>query len=129
MRSTKFWVLAILFILFMASILSLLIIRANNLSDLSDTAVANIYHNGECIRSISLSEVEAEYTLQIDGNLTNIITVGRGRICVSDATCPDHVCVRQGWITNGVVPIVCLPNNLVIQIDGAPKTDIDAIAR
>ena len=129
MRSTKFWVLTILLILAAASVLSLFIMNSSNLSGTKDSVVAKIYLNGECIHSIDLSVVETEYTMQIEGILVNTITVGRGCICISDATCPDHICVRQGWIKNGIVPIVCLPNNVVIQIEGAAKTDIDAIVR
>ena len=41
-----------------------------------------------------------------------------GRIRVESADCPDQVCVDQGWISDGTVPVVCLPNRLVIQIEG-----------
>ena len=47
----------------------------------------------------------------------NVIEVERGRIRVAEADCPDQVCVRQGWISNSVVPIACLPHRLVIQLD------------
>jgi len=129
LRSTKFWVLTIMLILVAASVLSLLIMNANKLMPRHSTVIAKIYQNGECIHNIDLSAVVAEYTIQIGGEVTNTVSVKQGRICISDATCPDHVCVRQGWITNGIVPIVCLPNNVVIQIEGAPKTDIDAIVQ
>ena len=42
----------------------------------------------------------------------------QGRIRVSQADCPDQVCVDQGWIADGTVPIVCLPHKLVIEIVG-----------
>ena len=49
---------------------------------------------------------------------TNTITAQPGRIRVESADCPDQVCVDQGWISDGTVPVVCLPNRLVIQIEG-----------
>jgi len=41
---------------------------------------------------------------------------------VAQADCPDQVCVHQGWIADGRVPIVCLPNQLIVQIEegGSP---------
>ena len=49
---------------------------------------------------------------------SNTILVEQGRIRVIEANCPDQVCVDQGWISNGTVPIVCLPHKLMIQIVG-----------
>ena len=49
---------------------------------------------------------------------TNTVQVEPGRIRVSAADCPDQVCVHQGWISTGVVPIVCLPHQIVIEITG-----------
>ena len=47
-----------------------------------------------------------------------IKVVEGGRVRVSQADCPDQVCVNQGWISDGTVPIVCLPNQLIVQIEG-----------
>ena len=125
MISTRFWILFFIIILIIASILSLFVMNAG----ICDTAIANIYRNGEQLYSINLSDVSDEYTIQIEGVVINTVTVAHRRICISDATCPDHVCVNQGWITNGVVPIVCLPNGVVIQIEGVSDTDVDAIVK
>jgi hypothetical protein len=57
----------------------------------------------------------------------NTVLVEPGRICISEADCPDKVCVHQGYIENGVVPIVCLPNQLVIRIEGTDD-EFDGVA-
>ena len=41
-----------------------------------------------------------------------------GRIRVESADCPDKVCVNQGYISDGTVPIACLPHKLIIRIEG-----------
>lgn len=41
-----------------------------------------------------------------------------GRIRIVSATCPDQVCVRQGWISDSTVPVVCLPNQVIVEIVG-----------
>ena len=63
------------------------------------------------------------FTLE-DGSGTNTVQVERGRIRVSAADCPDQVCVKQGWISGGAVPIICLPHRLTIEIvDGGGDLD------
>ena len=41
-----------------------------------------------------------------------------GAISVTEADCPDGICVRQGKLTTAGVPIVCMPHRLVIEIYG-----------
>jgi len=66
------------------------------------------------------------YATGTHGN--NIISVEQGRIRVFAASCPDLICVRQGWVSNGLVPIVCLPNRLVITLDdGNNDKGVDAV--
>ena len=75
--------------------------------------VAEIYQNGELIKTVSLSE-NTEFTVYCEDGF-NVVEVSDGKICVSSADCPDKVCVRQGKIS-GAVPIVCLPHRLEIRV-------------
>lgn len=86
-----------------------------------DTAapVARITRDGAVLEEIDLDRVEAPYTLTFeDENGRNTVSVERGRIRVSQADCPDQVCVNQGWIFDDTAPIVCLPHRLMIEIVG-----------
>jgi len=57
----------------------------------------------------------------------NVLEVERGRIRVSKADCPDGICIRQGWRSGGLMPIVCLPNRMVVTFEGGDAGDnIDA---
>lgn len=87
--------------------------------------LARISLDGEVVRQLDLSRITApeRFTLTGKSGLTNTITVEPGRICVSHADCPDQICVHQGYIDNGTVPIVCLPNRLVIEIIGGGGLD------
>lgn len=81
---------------------------------------ALIYKDGELIKTVSLEDVSEAYEFEIrDGDSFNLIRVEEGRIRVVSASCPDKVCVNSGYISDGVMPIVCLPNKLVIEIEGA----------
>ena len=48
-------------------------------------------------------------------------------ISMSDADCPDGLCIKQGAITGDARPIVCLPNNVVVKLTN-DENDIDAIS-
>ena len=91
--------------------------------------VARITLDGELVEEIDLSAVTEPYTFTLEGpgGFTNTIEVEHGRIRVLEAGCPDQVCVNQGYISDGTVPIVCLPNRLVIEIGGGGDS-LDAAA-
>ena len=82
--------------------------------------VARITVNGVIVNEIDLTDVDEPYSFTVDGpgGFSNTIQVEPGRIRVSEAGCPDQVCVHQGYISDGTVPIVCLPNQLIIEITG-----------
>lgn len=126
MKSTKFWIAVICVIL----LLSVAAAAAVFLFYGAGTT-ASVYHGGELIDRIQLDTVTTPYsfTVESDDGHYNVIQVEQGRICVSDASCPDHVCVKTGWISEGGIPIVCLPNELVIQIESKASNEIDAAAQ
>lgn len=126
MKSTKFWAVLIAALLAVSLAASFLLLNSR-----SGSADAAVYQNGELLRTIDLSRVTAPYSFTVDGPAgVNAILVEPGRICVSHADCPDQICVHQGWISNSVVPIVCLPNQLVIQITGSARpNDIDGVTK
>ena len=126
MRSSKFWVVSI-GVFFLLSIAASFFVQYGSVGG----SVVSIYQNGTCIDRVDLSKVTEGYTIDVSGVVTNIIAIEPGRVCVMEATCADRFCVRQGWISNSVIPIVCLPNALVIQLEGGPSNaeEIDAISR
>lgn len=81
--------------------------------------VARITRDGALLEEIDLDKVDEPYSFTLeDGSGRNTVLVERGRICVSEADCPDRVCVSRGWISDSAVPIICLPHKLVIEIVG-----------
>ena len=69
--------------------------------------LARVYQRGELMEEIRL-----------EGGAENVVEVEPGRIRIVSATCPDQVCVRQGWISDSTVPVVCLPNQVIVEIVG-----------
>ena len=93
--------------------------------------VARIEQDGVCVKEIDLSRVTEPYSFVLettDGG-SNTIEVEPGRICVSEADCPDGICVRQGWLAHGAGSIVCLPHGLVIRLAGSSDSGADAVTQ
>jgi hypothetical protein len=85
----------------------------------SEPAVtARITLDGELYREIDLRAVTMPYEFTIETELgSNTVRVEHGRIAVITADCPDKICVQRGWAEDGLLPIVCLPHRLVIQLE------------
>ena len=80
-------------------------------------AMVQITQDGQVVGTYSLQQPRTLRYESQDGGY-NIVVIADGKVRVSEASCPDQVCVDQGWISDGTVPVVCLPNRLVIQIEG-----------
>ena len=89
--------------------------------------IAKITQKGQVLQEIDLSQVKEPYSFVIEGEngALNTVQVEPGRICISEASCPDQICVHQGSIIDGSEPIVCLPNQVIIQITGG-GSQVDA---
>jgi hypothetical protein len=125
-KRTRFWILLIAALLILSLVGCFLVLGGRG-----GSAVAYIYLDGECVRTIDLGNVDEPYSFSVDGPIgTNTVSVEPGRICVSHADCPDQICVQQGWISDQALPIVCLPNTLVIQVQvSGEDAEIDGVAR
>ena len=79
-----------------------------------DTVI--IEQNGKMYGKYSLFE---NTTVTIEGkNCTNIVTIEGGQAKMQESTCKNQVCVRHAAISEGGESIVCLPNRVVVRIEG-----------
>lgn len=121
MKSTKFWVIVIAAVLLLSVAASAFVLLYHGAGNM-----VSVTQDGKVIKRINLDTVTSPYEFVVTGeNGSNTVRVEQGRICVTDASCPDHVCVNTGWISDGAIPIVCLPNKLVIQVDSAADAQLD----
>ena len=84
---------------------------------------AQIFSDGMLLKTVDLG-VDQEFTVPSPDGGFNTVTVRQGTIAVTDATCPDHYCMKRGFCSSGT-DIVCLPNRLVIRFTA--EQEIDAI--
>lgn len=56
-----------------------------------------------------------------------VVEIKDRRVRMKEAHCPNLICVKQGWISRGV--IVCLPNRVVVTVGGgtAGPKGVDAV--
>lgn len=121
-KKTKAFVIVLSSLLVLCALCSLWFILS---PATSVSKIVSVYQNGQLVRRIDLSKVDAPYTITLTGDSgsQNIIEVKKGSLCMLSADCPDKLCVLQGEIGSGGLPIVCLPNNIVIM----PDSPADAV--
>ena len=72
---------------------------------------------------------EQEIPIVQDGVTTNVLTIRDGRADMTEADCPDKLCVHQKAISKNHEMIVCLPNKVVVEVTGSEENGFDSIAR
>lgn len=66
-------------------------------------------------------------TVRGENGSYNLILISKGSVQVSDADCPDKLCIRQRSISRNGESIICLPHKLVITIESPEESDMDAV--
>ena len=66
--------------------------------------------NGEEYGTYSLAKDQV-----IKINDTNVCEIKNGEVKMTEADCPDHLCMKQKAVDNTGGTIVCLPNKVVIE--------------
>lgn len=117
---------------FLLALICLIWIAFHSSINPSDTEsrTADIYQNGILLESIPLTAGQESYSFTVTGEngCFNEITIRDGCVGISSASCPDKLCVHQGYINSSLLPIVCLPNKLVIQVRESESDDWDIMA-
>lgn len=71
---------------------------------------ATVYLDGEVYTQIDLAS-EREIVLP-----HNTLLVSDGGVSVTEADCPDKICMQRGAMRGGL-PIVCMPNRVTVIVD------------
>lgn len=70
---------------------------------------------------------DAVIEIKINGKVTNILKIQDGKADMTEASCPDKLCVHQKAISRTNETIICLPNKLVVEIIDAKPADFDSM--
>ena len=106
--------------LLIAALLVLLVIRNRQERETGIDAVVTV-------RTVDGDEV---YPLSKDGVFslnggTNTLVIENGEAWVSEANCPDKVCMGMGKISKNGEFIACLPNQVIIVVEGGEESPVD----
>lgn len=82
-----------------------------------------VRQDGEILATYDLLE---EGTYELNGG-TNTIVIKDGKVDMVEANCPDHLCVHQKAISKNKESIICLPNQLIVQIVSQDEAELDAV--
>ena len=63
-----------------------------------------------------------------NGENTNVIVISGGQVYMDSASCKNQVCVEHAPISRAGECIVCLPNRLVVEIEGNEGGGIDVVS-
>ena len=84
--------------------------------------------DGKRYGSYPLSQ-DCSIPIEIDGRTANLFIISGGAADMTEADCPDKLCVHQKAIRKTNETIVCLPNKVVISIVGNEESELDSIAK
>ena len=89
-------------------------------------AKAVVLIDGEEYGSFPLDTDVVERIELPDGSY-NVLVIEEGKADVTEASCPDGVCVNHRAVSKQNQSITCLPNKLVVEIRNGEESDVDAI--
>ena len=65
-------------------------------------------------------------TYPVEGKLGEVLVeVNEGHVRVEKETSPYHYCSIQGYVSDPSTPIICLPNEVVVTIEGSEEGAVD----
>lgn len=121
MKKYKFDFIIIIFFVLVAVVSLALLNRGK-----SEGGYVEVVVNKETKEIFSFDE-NKEYTIS-DDNHINKIKIADGKVWITEADCPDKLCIKQGQIDKDGQSIICLPNKVVIKIVSDKNNDVDAVA-
>ena len=80
--------------------------------------------DGQISEVCSLSE-DAEKIIDTE-NGSNTLVIQDGKVFISDADCPDKICVHHQPISRNGESIICLPHRVVVTVVKSSGDEIDA---
>lgn len=98
---------------------ALLFFLVNRAFHSGPAAFLEISVDGDVVETLELHK-DQEYTVKNDRSGVNVFVIQDGRAWVTEASCPDKICMGQGQVSQEGEMIVCLPNRMTARVMGAP---------
>lgn len=110
MKKKKIDVIIIFIIIFVA-VISLIII---NIYYKDTGKTVQIFVKNKLIKELPLNK-DVTFNIE-DGDSYNILLIKDNCVYMTDANCPDKLCIEQGKIKKNGENIICLPHKVIIKV-------------
>ena len=82
---------------------------------------------GEVVRRLPL---DAGVHIEVPGRAgVSEVVVDGGRVRILDSPCARRICVRRGWLRAVGDVAACVPNQLVVRVEGEGRSGFDGVSR
>jgi hypothetical protein len=85
--------------------------------------------DGQIYGTYPLSQEQTVSICDSEGKVTNTLVIRDGKADMTEADCPDKLCVHQKAISVEQENIVCLPNRVVVTVTGSEEEGLDGFAQ
>lgn len=92
-------------------------------------ATVEVRMAGKTVASYSLQKNQ---TIELEGEGgSNTLVIEGGKAWITEADCPDGLCLGMGKISSAGQSIVCLPHKLVVEVksEGSAEPALDMVAK
>jgi hypothetical protein len=77
-----------------------------------------------------LAPLGSDRTVEVDGPLgTTVVGIAGGEARVLSSPCPHQLCVKMGAVRTPGQTAVCVPNRVVVTVEGDGPAPTDAVTR
>ena len=122
MRKNDKILIGVLFGITLVLFLGLYFVRQNTMN-----GEAVVLIEGKEVGRYSLAE---DRVVEISGLCgVNVLTIENGEAWMSEAVCPDKVCMDFGKIHYNTEMIVCRPGGIVVIIENGDTSELDAVGQ
>ena len=108
-------------VLILAAVLLVFVLNRRGEADPSGGACAVVLVDGEEAARYPLSK---NGSFPLNGG-TNTLVIENGYAWMTDSECPDKICEHMGKIHMNGQLIVCLPNGVIVTVEGGEDSGVD----
>lgn len=90
-------------------------------------AMVVVTMGGEVYKTLPLDE-DTTLTIEDEQGNYNVLEIKGGEATMTEANCPDKICVAHRSIHYDHESIICLPHGVSVEIKDGEKSDVDIIA-
>ena len=125
MKKNDIILIAVILVITLGGLASMAFRQKASTEDTADKAYVLVKIDSEEYGRYPLDEDRQERIELPDGSY-NVLVIEDGYVQISEASCRDQICVNHFHIHYAGDAIVCLPNRLVVTIEGGEESDIDS---